>query len=254
MKKVFAIQIICLIGFLVMWQVVVTAIGTPEYILPSPLQIGGQIITNYPLLLKHAYVTLLEAVGGFALGAGLAFLFALGMSYSKMFETLIYPFLIFTQTTPRIALAPLLLIWFGYGLLPKIVISAIVCFFPIVVGTAKGIKSVDSELLDLMNSYGSTKTETLVKVKLPAALPYIFAALKVSITLSVIGAVVGEFVGSDAGLGYLILHANANLNTSLMFAEIILLSLMGMSLFGIIGLVEKKVLSWHMSEVNVESI
>lgn len=253
MRKIWVMQLACIAGVLAAWQIIVLALNIPEYILPSPSQIGEQIIAKYPLLLKHTYVTFLETISGFALGAGLAFLFALGMSYSKTFEALIYPFLIMSQTTPRIAIAPLLLIWFGYGLLPKIIVSAIVCFFPIVVGTLRGIKSVDPELLELMSSYGATKTETLVKVKVPSALPYIFAALKVSITLSVIGAVVGEFVGSDAGLGYLIIHANANLNTSLMFAEILILSLMGVCLFGVIGIIERRVLSWHTPEITVET-
>lgn len=250
MKNSVIIRLAFFIGILALWQVGIPFLGIPEYLLPTPLQIGEQLIVNYSFLLKHTYVTLMESVSGFALGLALALLFALGITRSKFFEMLIYPFLVVSQTIPKIAIAPLLLIWFGYGILPKVIVSAMMCFFPIVVNTTKGLKSVDQELLDLMESYGATWIQTLIKVKFPAALPYIFAALKVAITLSVIGAVVGEFVGSDAGLGYLILQADANLDTSLMFAELICLSLMGICLFGTIGFIERRVLSWHTSEID----
>lgn len=246
------VRIVFFIGILALWQVSVPMFHVPSYLIPTPLQIGEQIILKHALLLKHTYITFLEAITGFALGLIIALLFALGITRSKFLDMLISPFMVISQTIPKIAIAPLLLIWFGYGLLPKVVVSAVMCFFPIVVSTVKGLKSVDPELLDLMGSYGATKTETLIKVKIPAALPYIFAALKVSITLSVMGAVVGEFVGADGGLGYLILQSNANLDTSLMFAELVILSMLGLSLFGIIRLIEKKVLSWHTSEINIE--
>jgi len=248
MKRIL-IQLIFFASLLALWQISVTAFNIPEYLFPAPLEISKQFV-NYSLFLKHTYITLLESISGFVLGAIFAFLIALGINYSKLLEILIHPFLMISQTTPRIAIAPFLIIWFGHDLIPKIIIAAIMSFFPIVVNTVKGFRSADSELLELMDSYGATRTETLIKVKIPGALPYIFVALKLAITFSVIGAVVGEFVGADEGLGYLILQGNVNLDTSLMFAALFVLSIMGIVLYKIIGIIEKKVLYWHASEIN----
>lgn len=152
-----------------------------------------------------------------------------------------------SQTTPKIAIVPFLILWFGYDLLPKIIIAAIVSFFPILVNSVKGLKSADLELLDLMKSYGATNKQVFLKVKFPYALPYIITGLKIGVAFSVIGAIVAEFVGADKGLGYLIMQGNINLDTSFMFAALVILSLLGVALYKIMSIIEKKVLYWHPS-------
>ncbi|NQU18531.1 ABC transporter permease [bacterium] len=210
----------------------------PEYILPSPSGIILEIIQKQQYLIKHSLITLSEILIGFVLGMSAAFIISLGILYSKTIEKVVYPLLIFTQVTPKIAIAPLLLIWFGYGLLPKIIITALVGFFPIVINTVRGLKSIDLELADLMYSLSATKRQMMTKIRIPSSIPYVFVGLKVSITLSVIGAIVGEFVGADRGLGYIIMISNANLDTALVFACLIILSIIGLGLFWVICLVE----------------
>ena len=245
MKKVF-FQLSFICGLLLFWQLATTYFAIPTYLLPSPLDILNELEGNR--LLIHSSITIMEAISGFAMGAALAMALSLGIFYSKKFELLSYPFLILSQTTPKIAIAPLLVMWFGYGILPKIIIAATISFFPIAINTVKGLRSVDQEILDVMASYRATKNETLLRVRIPAALPFVFAGLKIAITLSVIGAVVGEFVGADVGLGYLIMQSNATLNTPLMFAALVLLGVIGAALFAAIHLIEKKMVRWHPSE------
>ncbi|MBM3253444.1 MAG: ABC transporter permease [Candidatus Omnitrophica bacterium] len=239
-------SLLTLIFLLLLWQWLVDILKIPGYILPSPLEIISEIIQKKQYLIRHSLITLIEILTGFALGMLIAFIISLGILYSKIMEKVIYPLLIFTQVTPKIAIAPLFLIWFGYGLLPKIVVTALVAFFPIIINTVKGLKSIDMELADLMYSLSATKRQILNKIRIPSSLPYVFAGLKVSISLSVIGAIVGEFVGADRGLGYIIMISNANLETAQVFACLIILSIMGVGLFLAICLIES-LYSWQKS-------
>ena len=168
---------------------------------------------------------------GFAAAVLSGFILAIGISYSRAVRELTYPFLVTAQVLPKVAFAPLFLIWFGFGITPKIVIAALVAFFPIVINTAKGLSSVEVELLQYMDSLGAKPSEKFLKISLPWALPYIFAALKISITLAIVGAVVGEFVAAGEGLGYVINAANIALDTELMFAGILVLSVLGILMF-----------------------
>lgn len=236
--------IFVLIFLLLLWQWAVKIFKIPEYILPSPLKIISEIIQKQQYLIRHSLITLTEILTGFVVAMLAAFIISLGILYSKTIEKIIYPLLIFTQVTPKIAIAPLFLIWFGYGILPKVVITALVAFFPIIINTINGLKSVDIELADLMYSLSATKRQMLTKIRIPSSLPYVFAGLKISITLSVIGAIVGEFVGADRGLGYIIMISNANLDTALVFACLIILSIIGVGLFLVVCIVES-LLSWH---------
>lgn len=242
-KKHFC-SIFILILLLLLWQLAVEIFKMPEYILPSPSAIIFKIIQKQQYLMKHSLITLSEILAGFVLGMLAAFILSLGILYSKTMGKIIYPLLIFAQVTPKIAIAPLFIIWFGYGLLPKVVITALVSFFPIIINTVKGLKSIDSELVDLMYSLSVTKRKMLAKIRIPSSLPYVFAGLKISITLSVIGAIVGEFVGSASGLGYVIIIANSNLETALVFSCLAILSIIGLGLFGMICLLES-LYSWH---------
>lgn len=240
-------SIIFAIVFLASWQFIVRIASIKEYILPAPTDILSEFLKNYRILIKHTWVTLFETLSGFFIGASVGFLLGVFIVSFKIIEKTIYPFVAGFQSVPKIAITPLLFIWFGFGFLPKIIATSLVAVFPVIVNTVRGLKSAETELIDLMNSLKASKKQILLKIRLPVSLPYLFSALKISITLSVVGAVVAEFVSSDRGLGYVIITGNVNLQTSLMFAAIIILSLMGGLLFYSIHLIEKSVLFWHVS-------
>lgn len=242
--KKYLCSIFILILLLLLWQWALKIFKIPEYILPSPSEIILKIIQKQQYLIKHSLITLSEILAGFMLGMLAAFILSLGIVYSRTMEKVIYPLLMLVQVTPKVAIAPLFLIWFGFGLLPKVIITALVGFFPIIINTVRGLKSIGPDLADLMYSLSVTKRQMLTKIRIPSSLPYVFAGLKVSITLSVLGAIVGEFVGANRGLGYVIIIANSNLETTLVFACLAILSIIGVGLFGIICLIEF-LYSWH---------
>lgn len=231
-----------IVAALLFWEFFVWQTGTADYILPAPSRVLARLFRSLPLLLDHASVTLVEALLGFLLGASAGITFALLMARSHVIERMLYPLVISSQTFPKEALAPIFVVWFGFGLLPKVVIAALISFFPVVVNTTRGLLSVDPTILDLMKSLSASPRQVFTKVRLPNAVPYLFAALKMCITLSVIGAVVGEFVGASAGLGHLVRLANAELATDLMFAALIVLGAMGTTLFLIVEAIEKRAL------------
>jgi NitT/TauT family transport system permease protein len=173
---------------------------------------------------------------------------ALLISSWRVAEKALYPLLVFSQTVPKIAIAPLFAIWLGMTSLPHILITLLISFFPIVIDTVAGLKSLPLEMIHLSQSMGTTRWQMFRKVRLPFALPFLFAGLKVAITLAVVGAIVGEWVGSEKGLGYVLLLANGQLDTALAFSAIIVLTLMGMGLFFVVWILEKLLISWHVSE------
>jgi NitT/TauT family transport system permease protein len=177
----------------------------------------------------------------------LGFVIAIGIAYSRWVSEMTYPFLVAAQVLPKVALAPLFLIWFGFGLTPKVVIAALIAFFPIVINTARGLSSVEPELIQYMHSLGANWREIFFKISLPWALPYVFASFRISIGLAVVGAVVGEFISSDSGLGYVISYANTSLDTDVMFAGLLVLSALGVALFLVIVLIERVTLSWQIA-------
>ncbi len=224
------------------WELLVYAWDVADYILPAPSRIFGKLISARYTLLGHAWVTLQEALWGFLLGAGTGVAGAIVMARSPVIERMLYPIVISSQTFPKEALAPLFIVWFGLGLFPKVVIAALISFFPVIINTTRGLLSVDPLILDLMRALSAGRRQILIKVRLPHAIPYLFAALKICVTLSVIGAVVGEFVGASAGLGHLTRLANSELATDLMFAALIVLGAMGTLLFLIVEGLEKLLL------------
>lgn len=238
----YALSGVFILMLLGIWEVVVHVFQIAPFILPPPSQIFIKLIANYQLLLSHGSVTLVEAIGGFILGATAGTTCAIAMARSRLIERMLYPLVISSQTFPKEALAPIFVIWFGFGLMPKVIIAGLISFFPVVVNTTRGLLSVDPLILDLMRSLSANHRQIFTKVRLPNAIPYLFAALKMCITLSVIGAVVGEFVGASAGLGHLIRLANSELATDLMFAALIALGLMGTSLFLLVDGLEKTAL------------
>jgi NitT/TauT family transport system permease protein len=231
--------------FFLVWEVLVNILRIKPVILPAPSVIFMTIGKHWEYLMHHTWPTFLAVSGGFLFAAIVGFIIAVGIAYSRWISEITYPFLIAAQVLPKVALAPLFLIWFGFGLTPKVVIAALIAFFPIVINTARGLQSVDIEMIQYMRSLGANGRELFFKISLPWSLPYVFASFKISITLAVVGAVVGEFVASDSGLGYVINYANISLDTELMFAGIFVLSALGVALFLVVVLFEKLMVSWQ---------
>jgi NitT/TauT family transport system permease protein len=227
--------------FFGLWEAAVRALHARPVILPAPSVVFAKMWEQRDLLLANTWPTCVAIALGFAAAVISGFILAVGISYSRAVRELTYPFLVAAQVLPKVAFAPLFLIWFGFGLTPKVVIAALVAFFPIVINTAKGLASVEAELLQYMDSLGATAREKFLKISLPWALPYIFAAFKISITLAIVGAVVGEFVAAGEGLGYVINAANIALDTELMFAGILVLSVLGVLMFLAVVLIEQMV-------------
>lgn len=238
-------QIGVFIAFFALWELAVDLLHVKPVILPPPSMIFASIVKHWVYLLQNSWPTFLAISFGFGIAAVLGFVIAIGIAYSRWVSELTYPFLIAAQVIPKVALAPLFLIWFGFGLAPKVVIAALIAFFPIVINTARGLMSVEPELIQYMRSLGASWREIFFKISLPWALPYIFASFRISITLAVVGAVVGEFLSSDTGLGYVISYANTSLDTDVMFAGIFVLSILGMLLFLVVVLFERLFLSWQ---------
>jgi NitT/TauT family transport system permease protein len=231
-----------------MWQMTVVAFNVPALLLPTPFAVAGELVRWRGLLLQHSLVTLSETVLGFLLGVALGVPIAVAISTSRLLQNTIYPLIILAQSIPKVTIAPLFLIWLGYGILPKIFVGFLVAFFPIVIDTATGLNAVEPELLDLTRALSATEWQTLWRIRFPQALPFLFSGLKVSITLAVIGAVIGEFVGANQGLGYLILDGTAQFKTAFVFACMLLLSLIGIGLFGALAAVERLLIPWHASQ------
>ena len=227
------------------WEVGVRAFGIPFYILPAPSRIAGVLVSDRALLLGEAAVTLAEVMLGFAVAFVVGISLALLIFASRTVERAVYPLIIATQTIPVFAIAPLLVVWFGYGMLSKVVMAALIVFFPIVVNTVDGLRAADPDIVNLLLILGATPGQVLRRVRVPAALPFVFSGTRIAIATSVIGAVIGEWVGSTQGLGYLMIHANAQLHVDLVFAVIVYLSVLATALFWTVSLVEWVALPWR---------
>ncbi len=234
-----------LVIILVLWELSVRIGNVPAYMLPAPSVIGQEFIDYGHRLLPNAGVTLFEVLLGFALSVLISIPLAVLIVYSKVIERTIYPLIVSSQTVPMVAVAPLLLTWFGYGMAPKIVIVILQTFFPIVVNTVMGLNSASREMIYLAKSMGASNWQIFWKFRLPQALPSIFAGLKLATAMSVIGAIVAEFVGANAGLGYVILVAGASFNISRQFAAIILIGVIGIVFFAVLEQIERLAMPWR---------
>lgn len=224
---------------MVFWEVGTRAFGIERFLLPPPSIVLLSLTTHAGLLLANGWITTLEIVLGFILSIVVGIPLALAIFLWPAFSRSIFPLLVSSQAMPKVAIAPLLLVWFGFGLLPKVLIAFLIAFFPVVINTAVGLASIEPETIYLARSMGLGAGATFFKIRLPNALPSIFAGLKISITLAVVGAVVGEFVGGDAGLGYLLMVANGSMDTALLFADLVVLTLLGVALFMLVELAER---------------
>jgi NitT/TauT family transport system permease protein len=226
------------IGLFILWE---WASGNVirEFLLPAPSTIYEAIVDQWDDLLTNSWATLQEILIGFGIGSGVGFLMGVGIFYSGFLRRVLYPGALFTQTVPKIALAPLFIVWFGVGQQPIIAITALICLFPVLINTVAGLENVDPRLLELMHSVSASGWQKFWMIHLPAGLPSIMAGLEVASTLAVVGALVGEFVGANAGLGYQILIANSRLRTDQLFAALFAVVAIGLVFFFTIKLIER---------------
>ncbi|MBC6468728.1 ABC transporter permease [Actinomadura alba] len=232
--------------FAAWWAISATRLVEP-YLVPSPgttLRVMGD---KAGYLWQHTWVTTYETLLGFVIAVVVGVFAAVVMVYSSTVERTLYPVLLFAQVVPKIAIAPLFVVWLGFGIAPKIVIAVLIAFFPVVISMVTGLKAVDPEMIELSATMGAGPLQTFAKIRFPASLPHLFAGLKVAVTLAVTGAVVGEFVGANKGLGYVILQANGNLDTPMLFAGLLVMSVIGVVLFVLVEIAEKLLLPWHAS-------
>jgi ABC-type nitrate/sulfonate/bicarbonate transport system permease component len=227
------------------WELAVRHFGVPVYILPPPSRIAITFFTRFPMLARHGATTLGEILLGLAVAALAGFLLALALHASRSLERALRPFIVASQMVPVFAIAPLLVVWLGYGVWPKVVVTALIGFFPVVVSQLDGLRAARHEMIDLLLSMGATRRQLLTKLLLPASLPSLFSGLKLAATLSVVGATVGEWVGARRGLGYLMLESNARLHVDIVFASILMLTLIGLLLFSALRIIERWALRWR---------
>jgi NitT/TauT family transport system permease protein len=229
---------------LLAWQLAGPVFGIREYLLPGPVSVVRAALSRTIPWPTHLTITTLEILGGFALAGLAGVLLGVAVAWSPVAARALMPFLVFVNTLPKVAVAPLFLLWLGYGIVPNILIAALIGFFPVVINTAVGLTQVDEELLDLGRVFGAPTWKVFLKIRLPNALPYVLSALKITATAAVVGAVVGEFVASQAGLGMVIVNAQTNLNTPVAFAALVWISVVGLVLYGLVGLVARWWAPW----------
>ena len=231
-------------GALVVWEAAVAALGIKAVVLPRPSAIAAVVLERWPLLLEHLWPTFYQILLGFVLSVVGGFVMAVLLVYSERIRKGVLPLIVTSQIVPKVAVAPLLVVWFGTGDLSRLLLAFLIAFFPIVINTVVGLTSVDDDI-KMARAFMGTRWQIFAKIRLPHALPLIFGGMKISITLAVIGIVVAEFVAAQRGIGYLIVMANGLLDTPLMMAAIAVLSAMGLALYGLVVALERIVVYWH---------
>ena len=243
----YALVPLAVVLFVGMWEAVVRIGGYPTFMLPLPARVYSRFVAvaTDGSLWRHCRATLAEIFGGLALGLSVALVLGYVLARSRPLERLLSPYIVASQSIPIVALAPLLVIWFGFGSLSKVLVCALTLFFPVLVNTIVGLRSVEEDLVDLMRSLQASRWQVFAMLEVPAALPVLLGGLKVGVTLSVIGAVVGEFVGADRGLGFLINLSRGILDTPLMFVALFTLVVIALGLYLVVALAESALLSWR---------
>jgi len=240
-------------ALLLLWEFLVRMTDIPDFILPPPRDLYTAFAENLYVIAIHSVVTFAEAVGGFALSFILGVGFAISVVYSRHLQNTIYPLIVILYAMPKSALAPLMVIWIGYGMFSKMSIAFLVAFFPIVVNTVVGLKEVEPELLDLARINRASQFDIFTKIRLPNSLPYLFAGVKVALILSVTGAIVAEFVAANQGLGYLIMQALYSLDTALTLVILFILALLSLGLFMMVQVLQRKIAPWSAEVRQIES-
>jgi NitT/TauT family transport system permease protein len=231
-------------SLLVIWQLAPPLLKIREYLLPGPASVVRAALNFSIPWHTHLAVTTLEILGGFVLAGVAGVTLGAAIAWSPTIARALVPFLVFVNTLPKVAVAPLFLLWLGYGIVPNVLIAALIGFFPVVINTAVGLTQVDDELLDLGRAFGAPTWKVFLKIRLPNALPYVLSALKITATAAVVGAIVGEFVASQAGLGMVIVNAQTNLNTPVAFAALLWISIIGLALYGAVCLAARWWAPW----------
>jgi len=248
--KNFALRLLLIAAFLLVWEGFVRLFAIPLFILPTPSNVFVALyrgITSW-LYIDHIWITLTETLLGFVLGTTLAFLLGTVIALSRPVEYFLYPFVVMFQAMPKVALAPLIIVWFGLGITSKVVNAALVAFFPLMVNTIVGLRSAEEDKINLMRSLAATRAQIFWMLQLPNAMPYIFAGLEIAMIFALIGAIVAEFVGAQAGLGMLIQSMNFTMDVAGQFSVLLLLSILGLILNGMVIGVRKRVLFWDASQ------
>ena len=247
MTKRFTPILISILSFLLVWHLITRYSGIPNFILPSPLSVWTRFLkaTNDGSLPYHTSITLLEIILGLLAGVLFATVVGYLLAKSRSLERVLSPYLVASQAIPVVAIAPLLVIWLGEGILSKIVICALIVFFPVLVNTIVGVRAVPTALYDLMNSLHATRAQILWKVEVPASLPIFLGGLRIGATLSVIGAIVGELVDAEEGLGFLLQLGDFQYDTPMVFVAVFMLIALALMLYGIVTLLEKRFLKWQ---------
>jgi NitT/TauT family transport system permease protein len=235
------------VAALLAWEFGVQVFQVPAYLLPPPSSIAVTLVADWRVIYVNAAPTLVSTLGGFGLSVIIGVPLAMLIVFSRVAERVLYPPMIASQAIPKVAVAPLFIVWMGYGIMPKIWIAFLIAFFPIVIDTAVGLRSVPPEMIQLGRSMGGGSLRVFLKLRLPSALPNLFGGMKVAITLAVVGTITGEFVGSQAGLGYLLTSASGQMDTSLVFAVLVTLSAIAVLLFMLIEWLERLAIPWHAS-------
>jgi NitT/TauT family transport system permease protein len=240
-----ALVVAIVLGVFASWEIGVRVFDVPVFVLPPPSQIAVHLVAERALLAEHTWVTASEVLLGFLAAVAIGVPLAVGIVYSRIFEKVAYTFIVPLQTVPKVALAPLIVLWFGYGLLPKVIVAALIAFFPIVIASVVGLRAIEQEMLYLARSLNASELQVFLKFRLPRALPNVFGGFKVGIGQAVIGAVVGEFIAAERGLGYLQILSSSRLETTLLFGAVVVLALVGLTLFWIIAVLERLAMPWY---------
>jgi NitT/TauT family transport system permease protein len=235
----YTLAILAHVALVFAWYLFVRLGDVPKFVMPSPVETLDALLSPNYNWWANAAVTATEIFGGYFLALAVGVLLALLFTWSKTLEAFFMPLLVSLNMIPKVALGPLIIVWFKYGVFPNTLMAFSICVFPILLTTARGLREVEPELLDLVRSLKGSRWQLFTKIQLPGALPYIFAGMKVAAILAVAGAIVGEFLGSDRGLGYLMLQVQVTLDTPAMFMAVILITLLGMLLYGLVLLLER---------------
>jgi len=241
---------------LLLWQLACIVFKIPQYLLPTPLEITQEIIRNFTTLIYDTVLTCIEAVLGFIIANILALSLAVCMVYVRNLDKAVMPIAIALKTTPIVAMAPLLLLWFGTGIAPKVMAAALICFFPALVNSIKGFSALQENEEDLFRIYNASKTQILQKLRFFRASPFIFSALRISSSLAIVGAIIGEFVGANRGIGYVILVSSYHLETVRMFAALVMVAGAGVVFYSVISFFDRRIINWVQTpsdEIRLES-
>ncbi len=242
------------LGFLLVWQGVVDVFALEPFVLPSPVAVVQAYLQFQPTIISQAAFTLVNTLLGFALGVAGGLMLGIVIGSSELAYRGLYPMLIGFNSVPKVALTPILVLWLGIGQPPAIATACLLCFFPIAVNVATGLATVEPEMTDLLRSLGASRTDILRKVGLPRTMPLFFAALKVSITLAFVGAVISETIASNAGIGFLLLQASSQLRIPLLFAGVAVTAAMGVAVYGLFAIAERRLTSWSTRRTDVQTI